>query len=85
MLNPDQISKVVRSIPGILACHKVRSHGMPGHIHVDLHIQVSPTMTISESHALTHHVIAVVKDTLVGVQEVFVHTEPVKPEDLKQK
>lgn len=84
MLDPNQIAAVVRGVPGIRACHKVRSHGMPGHIHVDLHIQVSPAMTISESHALTHRVIAVVKETLLGVQEVFVHTEPVKPEDLKQ-
>ncbi len=84
MLDPEQVKEVVRSVPGILACHKVRSHGMPGHIHVDLHIQVSPTMTISESHALTHRVIAVVKESRLGVQEVFVHTEPVKPEDLQE-
>lgn len=84
MLDPEKVAEVVRSVPGILACHKLRSHGMPGHIHVDLHIQVSPSMTISESHALTHRVIAVVKDAQLGIQEVFVHTEPVKPEDLKQ-
>jgi cation diffusion facilitator family transporter len=83
MIDPNRISEVVRGVPGILACHKVRSHGMPGHIHVDLHIQVSPTMTISESHALTHRVIGVVKETLLGVQEVFVHTEPAKPEDYR--
>jgi cation diffusion facilitator family transporter len=81
MLKPDQIVAAARSVPGILACHKVRSHGMPGHIHVDLHIQVDPSMTIKQSHALTHQVIAVVKGAISGVDEVFVHTEPAKPED----
>lgn len=83
VLNPAQIASAARSVPGILGCNKVRSHGMLGHIHVDMHIQVDPALSIPQSHALTHQVIAVVKKAIPGVEEVFVHTEPAKPEDLE--
>ena len=57
---------------------------MPGYIFVDLHIQVSPKLTTLKSHALTHKVMATVKESIEGVAEVFVHTEPAKPEDYKR-
>ncbi|HEY5040063.1 MAG TPA: cation diffusion facilitator family transporter [bacterium] len=81
MVDPGKVASVVKSVPGIIACHKVRSRGMPGNVFVDLHIQVSPRLTTLKSHALTHKVMATVKEAIPGVTEVFVHTEPAKPED----
>jgi len=85
MLAPSRVMAVVRKVPGVISCHKVRSRGMPGSIFVDLHIQVSPKLTTLRSHALTHMVMARVKKAIPGVEEVFVHTEPAKPEDYGRK
>jgi len=84
VLDPVKVTRVVEKVSGIISCHKVRSRGMPGNIFVDLHIQVSPRLTTLKSHALTHKVMATVKESIPGVAEVFVHTEPAKPEDYRR-
>lgn len=83
MLDPVKVARIVKAVPGVVSCHKVRSRGMPGNIFVDLHVQVSPKLTTLKSHALTHKVMATVKEAIPGVMEVFVHTEPAKPEDYR--
>lgn len=79
MVDPAAVASVVKSVPGVISCYKVRSRGMPGNIFVDMHVQVSPKLTTLKSHALSHQVMATVKDAIAGVKEVYVHTEPVKP------
>jgi len=76
MLDPAQVAFAVKSVPGVLSCHRVRSRGMPGKIFVDLHLYVSPRLTTVKAHALTHRVMEKVKRVFPGVREVFVHTEP---------
>jgi len=85
MLDPGKVARIVKAIPGVISCHKVRSRGMPGNIFVDLHVQVSPKLPTLKSHALTHQVMARVKEAIPGISEVFVHTEPAKPEDYGKK
>jgi cation diffusion facilitator family transporter len=85
MLDPARVAGVVRKVPGVISCHKVRSRGMPGSVFVDLHIQVSPKLTTLKSHALTHQVMARVKEAIPEISEVFVHTEPAKPEDYRHR
>jgi cation diffusion facilitator family transporter len=76
VLDPDEVVRVVEAVPGIRSCNKVRSRGMPGSVFVDLHIQVSPRLSTLKAHALTHQVMAEIKQKVPGVKEVFVHTEP---------
>jgi len=78
MVDPALVAGIVRSVPGVVSCHKVRSRGMSGNVFVDLHIQVSPQLTTLKSHALSHEVMAKIKETIPGVKEVYVHTEPAK-------
>jgi cation diffusion facilitator family transporter len=85
MVEPEKVARIVQKVPGIISCHKVRSRGMPGSIFIDLHIQVSPRLTTVKSHALTHKVMATVKEAIPGVGEVFVHTEPAKKEDYSKR
>lgn len=80
MVDPARVAEVVRSVPGVFSCHRVRSRGMPGKIFVDLHLQVSPRLTTLKAHSLTHRVMDAVKKAVPGVKEVFVHTEPPGPE-----
>lgn len=84
VLDPAHVAGVVQQVPGVVSCHQVRSRGMPGHIFVDLHVQVPPDYDVNRSHAVTHSVMARVKKALPEVAEVFVHTEPATPEDYRR-
>lgn len=81
VLDPASVASLVTNIPGIISCHKVRSRGMPGNIFIDLHIQVPAQLTVKRSHQLAHQVVAVIKEKIAGVNEVWVHTEPAKQSD----
>jgi cation diffusion facilitator family transporter len=73
---PDQVRRIALSVPGVQACHGVRSHGHERSIYVDLHIQVDPSLGIQEAHALAHEVQYRLHEQLPGVQDVTVHAEP---------
>lgn len=44
--------------------------------HIDLHIEVDPTLTIGASHAIGGRVRATLKRELPWVADVLVHVEP---------
>lgn len=76
LIPPEKIEKVVKPIPGIVRCHKIRSRGTRSGIFVDLHIHVDPMLSTEMSHRLTHQVINTIKSTYPEVIEVLIHTEP---------
>jgi cation diffusion facilitator family transporter len=79
-LDRDQIESVVTRIPGVASCHKIRTRGSPGAIFVDLHIQIAPHLDVVRAHRVTHAVIDAIKESLEGVADVLVHTEPARPD-----
>lgn len=78
LLDPEDIRRVVESVPRVLSCHYVRSRGMPGHIHVDLHLTLDPQMRLEEAG----DILLIVQDRLhrefSGLADVLVQMEPHK-------
>jgi len=76
VLDPQAVIPLVSDIPGINDCHMVRSRGRADAVYVDLHVTVSPAMTVREAHHLADKVEARLKGRLPGVVDVVVHVEP---------
>ena len=77
-LNLDEIEKLVLQVEGVNSCHKIRTRGLMDNIHIDLHIQVEPELTITEAHNIGHQVQNKLKLELDGVKDVITHVEPSK-------
>ena len=75
-LAPAVVEAAVLGVDGVISCHKVRTRGWEGNIFVDLHVQVDPTLSTSVSHQITHDVEDRIMDTIDGVRDVVIHTEP---------
>ena len=75
-IDPERVEEIVKKIPGIVRCHKIRSRGTRSGIFVDLHIHVDPNMTTEVSHKVTHDVIRTIKGHFPEVLDVLIHTEP---------
>jgi cation diffusion facilitator family transporter len=75
----DQIKETALLVPGVVACHKVRSRGHATAVYVDLHIQVDPAMSIQQAHAIAHEVQRRVCEQFAYVQDATIHVEPVGP------
>lgn len=74
-LDPELIRRLVLETPGVVSCHKIRSRGMPDHVFVDLHVQVSGDLTVEEAHKISTEVEKVLKEKADGVTDVVVHLE----------
>jgi cation diffusion facilitator family transporter len=79
---PDVVEAVRRealAVPGVLGVEKllVRKAGLE-HL-VDIHVEVSPELSVRDGHAIGHAVKDRLREALVTVKDVLVHIEPAPP------
>jgi cation diffusion facilitator family transporter len=76
VIAPDDLQRVVCSVPQVMGCHNVRSRGTADHVFVDLHIWMDPAMRLDEAHRVSH----VVKDRIMAafpqIKDAVIHLEP---------
>jgi cation diffusion facilitator family transporter len=72
----SDLEEVVRSVPGVLGCHHIRTRGTSDHVFLDLHVWLPAAMPLIEAHALSHDV----KDRLIArypqIADAIIHIEP---------
>ena len=70
------IERVVRSVPGVLGCHHIRTRGSVDHVFLDLHVWFPADMRLTDAHDLSH----LVKDKLMArypqIADAIIHIEP---------
>jgi len=80
MPSPQHTQEIVRSasaVPGVQGVDKVLARKTGLRYHIDLHIEVDPSLTVAASHAIAGHVRATLKHDLPWIADVLVHVEPV--------
>jgi cation diffusion facilitator family transporter len=75
-LDDQKVRDIVLKIEGVAACHKIRSRGRIDDVHIDLHVQVSPSMHIDDAHQISYRIEEAIKSAIVGITDVVVHMEP---------
>jgi cation diffusion facilitator family transporter len=71
-----QIREAAASVPGTLGVEKCYARKTGLKYHVDLHLEVDPNMTVSQSHQMAHEVQQRILERLNWVADVLVHVEP---------
>lgn len=75
VVDSKEIEKLVLSVPGTLGCHAIRSRGASDQKFIDLHVEVSPHLSVAAGHAIASEVERVLTDGIKGVADVTVHVE----------
>lgn len=75
-ISEEEILAAVKAIPHVLEAHKVRTRGTEGEVYLDLHVLVSPDMTVQSAHDLSNTVEEVLRAKFKNITEVLVHIEP---------
>jgi len=75
-LDPQLVLECVKAVPEVIDAHKIRSRGLPSHVHVDLHIHLRGDLSLSDAHEITHAVSRRIKERFPNVADVVIHTEP---------
>jgi len=71
-----EITRVIESIDGVSHPHRLRTRRMGEHALIDVHVEVSPRISMSEGHQLAELVQAKLKSVLDEVNDVIVHIDP---------
>jgi len=72
----DEVCQVAYAVDGVLGCHDIRTRGTDSHVYVDMHVQVDPSLTVADGHAVAERVERAVAEHFEQVADVIVHLEP---------
>lgn len=75
-LDPQQVERIARAVPGVETAHRVRSRGQEDEIYLDLHVHVAPDMPVQEAHEIAHDVERRLYEQIEGLRDAIVHVEP---------
>jgi cation diffusion facilitator family transporter len=70
------IEKAILSITGVKKIHQLRSRSMGRDVFIDVHIQVSPYISVSEGHYIAQHVHHFLVENIEQLKDVTVHVDP---------
>jgi cation diffusion facilitator family transporter len=62
--------------PGVMACHDLTARYYADRIIMEIHVEVEPSMTVLESHAIAHQVSGRLKRQFEEIENVTVHIDP---------
>jgi cation diffusion facilitator family transporter len=72
----QKIREIACNVRGVKDCHAIRARGSKGHIFIDLHILVDPSMTVKEGHSIAEETERQLKEQLPDIVDVVTHIEP---------
>ncbi|BAK44452.1 cation diffusion facilitator family transporter [Eggerthella sp. YY7918] len=72
----DELQAAVVAVSGVQGVHCIRTRGTEGEVYADLHVLVSPDMTVRAAHTLSERVEGSIKERFPNVTDVLVHIEP---------
>ena len=70
------IESIIVHVDGVHKIHQLRTRMMGRDIFVDVHVLVSPFISVSEGHFIAQHVHHALMNTLELVKDVTVHVDP---------
>ncbi len=82
-LDPRDVQSCVEELDEVQSCHYVRSRGMPGYIHVDLHLSLDPELSLRRAGEIMNDVKARLHGQFPDVEDVLVQLEPHVPEHVE--
>jgi cation diffusion facilitator family transporter len=71
-----QIEQVIQKVDGVQKIHQLRSRFMGSDVLIDVHVLVSPQISVSEGHYIAQHVHRALVDQIDSVSDVIVHVDP---------
>ena len=71
-----KIEQIIVGVDGVQKIHQLRSRSMGRDIFIDVHVLVSPYISVSEGHYIAQHVHHALTEKLEHVKDVTVHIDP---------
>ena len=70
------IERTLETVPGVIGVHDLRTRRMAHHVLVDVHVLVSPRISVSEGHFIAESARIAILKANPSVLDVLVHVDP---------
>ena len=77
----ERVDTAARRVEGVRATEKIRIQSYGPDAHVDIDVEVDPTLSVEVAHAISQQVRVEIQKEWPSVQDVTVHIEPFYPND----
>lgn len=84
VVDDETIRDICLSFNEVKNIYRIRSRGNEENIHIDMHIEMEPTLSVKESHELIHNIEEEMKKSLNKNVQLFAHIEPCDSVDNEQ-
>ncbi len=72
----ESMLMLISNVPGVQNAHMLRTRKMSSSVLVDVHIQVSPYISVSEGHHIAEQVMSQLRAEYDEVSDIMVHIDP---------
>lgn len=72
----EEIKKKASAVSGVMGIHDVRAHYVGNYIHVEIHITLDQSLTLTQAHDIGKDAQRAV-ESIESIHKVFVHIDPV--------
>ncbi|MGB1310484.1 MAG: cation diffusion facilitator family transporter [Leucothrix sp.] len=72
----ESMLQLISSVPSVQNAHMLRTRKMSSSVLVDVHIQVSPHISVSEGHHIAEQVMSQLRQAYDEVSDIMVHIDP---------
>ncbi|MFU8807261.1 MAG: cation diffusion facilitator family transporter, partial [Bradymonadaceae bacterium] len=79
LLDARVVQAFVEQLPDVRSCHYVRSRGMTGHVHLDLHLTLDPEMKLEDAGRVMIFVKEQLRKKFPGLRDILIQIEPHHP------
>ncbi|MBI5448691.1 MAG: cation transporter [Gammaproteobacteria bacterium] len=76
-----QIEKSILAIEGVRAIHQLRARSMGGKVFLDMHLLVSPSLSVSEGHFIAAKTQRDLMNLMPNIADITIHVDPEDDED----
>lgn len=77
-----RIKQDIMDVPGVVSVHELRSRSLAGKFFVDVHVQVAPTISVSEGHFIGDQVRGYLEKYHSDIEDVTIHIDPEDDENV---
>lgn len=71
-----EVERVARGVVGVRGVHQTRARRYGAFFQADLHVQVDPSLSVSQGHDIGHRVKEAIRAAGIEVSDAIVHVEP---------
>jgi divalent metal cation (Fe/Co/Zn/Cd) transporter len=79
LLEALAVQTLVESIEAVHSCHYVRSRGMRGHVHLDLHVTLDPQMSLEQAGEVMIYIKERLRAQFPDLRDILIQIEPHHP------